>query len=327
MNDTELDIALRVLAKTQHQVVSRAQARRLGATREEIASKLASPDWESATPRVLRLLGSSESFEQDCMIATLDASGVVPGETALALFGVPGFGRKGPIRGVRLRGGTRRPSSVAIVSEVKLLPEHHCLRINGIPSVTPTRALFDIAARLHMQKVQRSLNSAWRMGLTNGRAVHKMGVEWPKRGRTGSAAMRMLLDATPLDYVPTASNLEDRFLSVLADGDFPTPTKQVDLGNDAAWIGRVDFHDPDFPLIAEINSDAFHTAPFDVEADKARYRALTEAGFHVEPFTEHEIWHEPAVVRRRWREARANLRAKRGNHSRALHAGSDVGAG
>ena len=263
------------------------------------------------SPRVICVSGSRVTFKTRCMAAALDVGGVICGETALALFGVPGFRRSGPLRVARLRGGTRRPSRLATIHEVKLLPDHHCLRIDAIPSVTPTRALFDAAARLHIQRVQQGLNSAWRMRLTSGRAVHQMGVEWPKRGRTGSAAMRLLLAVTPIDYVVTASNLEDRFLSILADGDFPAPTKQVDLGNDAAWIGRVDFYDPEFPLIAEVNSDTFHTAPLDVEADKARYEQLTAAGFHVEPFTEHEIWHEPATVRLRWREARANLRAKR----------------
>ncbi len=323
--DRDLDRRIRSLAATQQQVVACAQVRALGASEGQLARRKRSPEWEMPTPRVLRLAGSPDTFEQQCMIAVLDTGGVISGETCLALFNVTGFARTGPIRVTRMRGGTRRQSSVAKIHEVKLLPDHHCLRVNGIPAVTPTRAIFDIAARRHWKRVQRTLNNAWRFGLTSGPRVYKMGTEWPKRGRTGSAAMRLLLKITPIDFQPTASNLEDRFLSILEDAGFPTPVKQADTGDDARWIGRVDFRDSEVPLIAEVNSDTFHTAPLDLEADERRYKDLTAAGFRVEPFTEHEVWHEPAVVRRRWGEARANLRAKPRGKRRDSHAGSDGG--
>ena len=56
--------------------------------------------------------------------------------------------------------------------------------------------------------------------------------------------MRLLLKVTPIDFTPTATNLEARFLSIIEDGGFPTPLKQVDSGNRDAWIGRVDFETP-----------------------------------------------------------------------------------
>jgi uncharacterized protein DUF559 len=322
--NTELDRRLRDFACEQHHVISRSQARRLGAHRDQLAALVALGLWEEATRRVLRRAGTRRTFRQRCMIAALDAGGVVCGETALALWGVPGFPRRGPIRVARLRNGTQRPSALPWVqlTEVRVLPPDQCLRLDGIPVVSPARAVFDIAYRHHWAKVKRALDNTWGMRLTSGRRVHEVGLTWMKRGRAGSAAMRELLKIRPIDYRPADTNLERRFLDILDRAGERLPIPQVDVGDELAWIGRVDFRCDDMPLLVEIQSDRYHVAPLDVAADEARIEALTNAGFDVLPLVEHEVWHDQAEVLRKWREARANCRAKRGTRVRDLHGSS-----
>ncbi len=245
------------------------------------------------------------------MIAVLDTGGVLSGESTLALCGIPGFAQKGPIH-IALGRSAARHSDVAVIHQFRSLPQHHLMTINRIASVSPTRALYDIAAHHDWRKVQRALKNTWRRRFTSGGLVHRMGPEWCRRGRPGTVAMRELLAVTPADYDLPDTNLEDRLFSTLEDAGFPRLKRQRNLGDDSRWIGRVDGKDPELPLVAEADSEMFHFAPIDGDDDAAREKAFGEVGIEVVRFTEHEIWHEPDVVVERWRQAR-NRRAKRAN--------------
>lgn len=74
-----LDDDLRDMAEKQHGVVSRIQARAASPTVEALRHRLAGPDWELVTPRVLRLVGAPRTVLQDLMAAVLDAG---PGSAA-----------------------------------------------------------------------------------------------------------------------------------------------------------------------------------------------------------------------------------------------------
>jgi very-short-patch-repair endonuclease len=71
--------------------------------------------------------------------------------------------------------------------------------------------------------------------------------------------------------------------------------RQVESGGDA-WVGRVDFRDARLPLIVEIQSERYHTALTDTQADEARLAALRDAGFEVVEITEYQVWHRPDDV-------------------------------
>jgi hypothetical protein len=138
-----------------------------------------------------------------------------------------------------------------------------------------------------------------------------MADDWFARGRNGTAFMRSYLERHPIDWQPPESNLEARFLQLVIDAGLPVPVKQRNVGDHASWIGRVDVKDPDLPLIGEIQSDLFHTAPLDQQSDEERVERLRAAGFHVETFKEREVWYEGRAVVDRWRKARAAARRLR----------------
>jgi hypothetical protein len=322
--DTDLDRRLREFAGRQHHVISREQARKLGAHHRQLAVLITLGLWERATPRVLRRAGTRQTFFQRCMIAALDVGGVICGETALALWRVPGFARRAPIRVMRIRNGTQRPTKLAgvIIHEVRVLPADHCLRLDGIPIVSPSRAIYDIAYRHNFEKVKRALTNGWGMGLITGKRIHDIGKTWLKRGRAGTVAMRELLKIRPIDYVAPQSNLALRFLDILERNGERVPRVEVNVGDEVAWIGRVDCLSDDMPLVIEIQSDRYHVAPLDQEADKQRVAKLRRAGFGVLELDEHEVWHDQAEVLRKYREARRNCRASRVPVVRDLHGSS-----
>jgi hypothetical protein len=306
----DLDAKMRALARDQHHVVSRAQARRCGGDWRQIQARVASGEWEWVTSRVLRLVGGRRSYEQLCMIAVLHTGGVLCGEATLALCRIAGYPRKPRIHIAIRRGARYCPLDFVKIHELRSLPDHHTMRINNVPSVTPTRAIYDLAARHHWKKIHRTIKNTWRQRYTSGGLIHRMGPEWLRRGRAGSKAMRQLLAITEFDYDLPDTNLEERLFSILEEAGFPRLKRERNLGDDSRWIGRVDGKDPELPWVAEVDSERFHFAPIDGDEDAARDAAFGDAGLKVVRFKEHEVWHEPDVVVARWRAARAELSDK-----------------
>ncbi len=70
---------------------------------------------------------------------------------------------------------------------------------------------------------------------------------------------------------------------------------QVDLGEER-WCGRVDFFADDRTLVVEVDSEKFHSALSDVEADKRREQHLRAAGFVVGRVTDTQVFHRPWEV-------------------------------
>jgi very-short-patch-repair endonuclease len=109
--------------------------------------------------------------------------------------------------------------------------------------------------------------------------------------------------------------LEDRFEEVLSPAERRSLDRQKVVGGSKV-IGRVDYRDGDLPLIVEVNSLAFHTAPSDRAADEKRYSALNAGGFTVAVVWEPDLWSRPRNVVETVRRARSEAKAR---SPRTLH--------
>jgi len=96
------------------------------------------------------------------------------------------------------------------------------------------------------------------------------------------------------DFVAPATELEQEFVALLARCDLPRPSRQVDLGSDLAWIGRVDFVFRDERVVVETDGKETHTSLLDRQADTARDAALVAAGWIVLRFSWFDIVHDGA---------------------------------
>ena len=86
--------------------------------------------------------------------------------------------------------------------------------------------------------------------------------------------MRRLLADRSDGYIPPASETEARFRDLVREAGLPDPVRQLDVGDDEAWIGRVDVAYPPARLLIELDSRRHHSSKLDVEADAARDRRL-----------------------------------------------------
>jgi very-short-patch-repair endonuclease len=278
-----------------------------GLSPEQLRHVVRSGRIDRVTRRVLRAPGAPRTVHQDVLAAVLDAApgAFACGPTAAALWGVAGY-RLLPVHVVRPRGVSGRRTSLAILHEVRQVLPHHVTVLHGIPVVRPERMVLELCASEHPQRAARALDSAWRRRLTSGRSLRAFVKEASIQGRPGLTVMRALLDERGDDYVPTASNLERRFASIVTEAGLPAMRRQVDSGGER-WVGRVDFRDARLPLIVEVQSEVFHSALTDRADDAVRLAALRASGFTVVEVTEEQVWHRPSEVLEAVRAARCEL--------------------
>ncbi|MDP1819033.1 MAG: hypothetical protein Q8K58_03965 [Acidimicrobiales bacterium] len=310
---------LRELASQQHGVVAVHQAEALGYTRRTRDVLVDGHRWARAAPRVLRLPGAPITDAQAALIAVLDAGpgAALRGESAAAWWAIPG-NLLLPAQVVRPRSRRDLWDRVGVAHQPLLLPADHVVVLQGIPTVVPCRALFDVAGTQRrgaeipwwVERMARMVDTAWAMRLVSGRSLHAMFGALARRGRPGIGVMRQVLEDRGLDYVTPASGLESRVAQILRRAGQPPLRRQVDSGDGDGWIGRVDFRDASLPVVVEVQSERFHTSRIDAQLDAHRRSLLATAGFEVVEILEFEVWHRPQEVIRKVAEGRRRVAAR-----------------
>jgi very-short-patch-repair endonuclease len=301
------------LAGRQHGVVSRPQVRALGLPPHVTRHLLRPQDWVWETSQVARRLGAPVTEAQRLMTAVLDAGGDaavshLPGGRWWGLYGCS----LRPVHVVRT-GATRRRSDRAVVHRVRALPPHWVTTLDGVRICRPELVALQLFAVCTFDRAERLVDSLWSMRLLSGPSLIRFVDEMGASGRNGIAGVRKYLEPRGPNYVPPASGLESRAKTLFDDAAIPM-RRQVDSGDHAYWTGRVDFRHDRLPLVVEVQSERYHTALADKEADARRIAALRAAGYVVVEVTDVELFAAPGVVLDRvWAailEAEANVRAR-----------------
>jgi very-short-patch-repair endonuclease len=282
---------LRVIAAQQHRLVARRQAYERHITPSALQHALTSGAWERVTKRVIGLIGAPTSDLEPAMLAVLHhgPEAYVSGASALALWSIPGFSLE-PVHVLSRRPISRRNTDIGIVHTTTDLLDTHITESRGVPVVTPVRAIFDIAGALHPGRVERALDNAWNRRLLDGSLLARTVRELADRGRPGTVLMRALSEARPLSFRPPGSRNESRVNDLLTRRFQRPLRKQVDAGNQAAWVGRFDLVDDEVALIVEIHSEAFHGSKLDVARDAAKRAAMETSGWTYLEVWEDDIW-------------------------------------
>ena len=307
MSDHE---ALRILTSRQHGVVSRRQLADLGFSSHAVIHAVASGSLRRVNDRVLVLCGSADTLLQRTMAAALDVSnGAVALHSAAAMWHGPGF-RVEPVHVLTDRRPHRGSPHLGVVHSTVRWTSDEATTLDGVPVTTPLRTLRDLAGRVHPDLLSRTCDRWLSTHLLRLTQLHALAADLPRRGgAAGTRAMRELIGQRPPGYRPAESNLERRFEKILADAGETPFERQVDLGDDEGWIGRVDFVDRTDRIVVEVQSDLFHSGLLDRARDRERIRRLRRAGWIVVEITEHEVWHRREVVVAKVRAARSRRRA------------------
>ena len=174
------------------------------------------------------------------------------------------------------------------------LPPDEATLHRGIPVTTPARTLLDLAETLNRHQLEAAITEAEIGRLTSPTSLADLVARHP--GRRGIAALRTILQDADLGRTVTRSDLEVAFLAFLDAHGLPRPrtNHRIELTSgaepcvDAAW--------PDHGLVAELDSYGIHTTRRNFEADRARDRALTAAGWRVVRITWRQLHHDATTL-------------------------------
>ncbi len=272
------DRELEALAARQHGLLTREQAREVGASPKAIRHRLEANRWEEVAAGVYRLLGAPTTPRQRLLAAILACGprAVASHRSAAWLLGIPGFGSDTVELTVPGLMVPRRAHAFRL-HRTSRLPPAHVRAIDEIPCTSAARTLFDNCGCVHPQRAERALDNALARRIVTVAALWRVLDDLSAPGRAGSALMRRLLEERGGRYVAPESELEARLLELVQRHRLPTPERQVDLGDTDGWIGRVDFlFRPN--VVVEVDGRLGHTSLLDRQSDDERDRRLRASG-------------------------------------------------
>src|SRR4051794_7401845 len=155
---------------------------------------------------------------------------------------------------------------------------------DGIPVVSPERALIDVAPRLTDLHLGRGFREACRLKCTTANGIARQ-----LKGQRGTAALNALCDRyATIPYHRCRSDAECRGLEVLHDAGIPLPSVNIRVaGREADYVWR------EWRLIIEVDSKEFH--PFTID-DRDKQELWEAAGYTVKRIWANDIYHRPHML-------------------------------
>ena len=274
----DADGAAAELAASQHGVISRTQAADFGLPSRTVRNRLDAGLLGEPVPGVLVYVGSTTTFRQQLMIATLARGGgaVVSHRAAALLHGFDGV-RDGRLE-VSVIGPRRFRVPGVIAHEVVALDERDVVVVDGLPTTGKARTLCDLGAVADRVVVAKALDSALRSG-SSRLWIRETAERLHRPGPAGTGVLLGLLEAS--DASPVADSWFERSLEVLARiPGLPQPVRQhVVRGASGEFVARVDLGFPSIRLALEAHSRSFHFGPFAEARDEDRDHRLARVGW------------------------------------------------
>jgi very-short-patch-repair endonuclease len=170
----------------------------------------------------------------------------------------------------------RRRDGICIHRSV--LPFDEVTEHDGIPITTVPRTILDLAAILPRHRLEAVINEAEHMQLRDDLSLADLVERYP--GRRGTSTLRAVLEDHMLGERRTRSELEERFLALLASADLPLPQT-----NQAITLGArtfiVDCLWREARVIVELDGRKTHLTRSRFESDRERDELLSAAGLKV----------------------------------------------
>ncbi len=282
------DRALAEVAARQHGVVARQQLLSLGLSRQAIGVRRERRQLHPLHRGVYAVGYATVTRHGRWMAATL-AGGpgtVLSHRSAAAVWGIL------PYDGVpEITTERRLLTREGLTLHSADIPLDERTHDDGIPVTTVPRTLLDLAAVVPPRRLERALHEAEVLRLADALSLPDLLARHP--GRRRAAALRALLADAALGATVTRQELEHDFATLVAGAGLPRPVTNVLVEGhevDAVWR--------EHRLIVELDGRAVHGTRRAFEADRARDRALTIAGWRVVRITWRQLHRDgPALTK------------------------------
>ena len=174
--------------------------------------------------------------------------------------------------------------------------------VNGIPTTSVFRTIFDLSAGFSMRRLEKAINETEVRGLTDAVSLPQLLDRYP--GRRGAANLRALLAAKSPGGV-TRNEFEERFLRLIDRHRLPRPRLNAHLAVEGRFF-EVDCLWEEARLAVELDGRASHDTDLRFESDRERDRMLLVADWRPLRITWRQLVDEEAKVTS---DLRALLRA------------------
>ena len=145
--------------------------------------------------------------------------------------------------------------------------------IDGVPTMSATRTIIDLAASETSERLAIAIDSALRDRLTSEDFLHRRIVELRNRGRAGLGQLLYVLEGGELAR-GGHSWLERRFLVLLDEMALPRPLTQAVVGTRKSRLIRVDCRFPGTNVVVELLGYRFHRTPMEMQNDSERVNRM-----------------------------------------------------
>jgi very-short-patch-repair endonuclease len=289
------------IATGQHRVVTRRQLLAAGLSAGKIRHRLENGRLFPLHPGVYAV-GTADPGHLGHLLSAVFACGnraVLSHRSAATLWRLL-EAKPGPID-VTVPGKKTRPhNGIRRHSTRSLRPADTTTRLR-IPCTTVERVLIDLAA-IRSQELERAVEQGFVNHLIGRTRMHEALDR--ANGRAGTEQLKRLLGGLLPQLPFTRSELERRFLKLIASANLPMP-----IVNRHREEHRVDFHWPAYKLVVETDGRGVHDNPYAFEEDRRRDLDLELADWHVIRLTWRQISEQPervvALLRKRVRAARS----------------------
>ena len=277
-------------------MVARRQAHLVGVTDNQLRSRVTSGSLESLGPNAYRLFGAPRSPHAELLGLILDVgpNAYATGRTAAALCGFDTFALESPFHVVIARGRrVRRPDHH--VHRSMDLDAVDLTRIDGVPSITPARALIELARTEPPTRLAAALDSGLRDRRFTEERLHERIVALRSQGKHGIPTLLAVIEGAEISR-GGHSWLERRFLELAAHVGLPRPLAQQVLATSGDTIVRVDFRFPGTPIVVETLGYRYHGTRAQLQRDATRLNALLDQGLLPYQFTYDQVTGDPHGV-------------------------------
>jgi very-short-patch-repair endonuclease len=298
------DRAVERLGRGQHGCFNLEQAVAAGFTESMVHRRLETRRWIRLAPGVYALPSAPPSWERQYKAAELSAhDAAVCSLAAAKVHGLSGFRVVRPEIVVPYTSTVR--NKLATVHRSLGVPT---VSVRGIRVTSVAQTLFDILARVSLDRLEPALDGALLEGKTSVEELLERRQAYERSRRPGIGVWRALVDERSADgWVPPESELESALASVLRGlpGD-PVIERQVTMPWWKHGEGRVDSLLPEWRTIVEADGRRWHARVRDFDADRWRDNIAQANGHRVLRFTHLHLTKRPEEVRgllvavRRW---------------------------
>lgn len=281
-------------AASQHGLLNSAQVKAAGVADGARRHRRKTGRYERVLPKVDRIGGVRDSWEQRVMAALLWAGpgSVASHRCAAAVWGFDSCppGQVEITTPRHLRSGAAK--DIVIHRYQKILPDE--IQTVGQVDVTgPARTLLDVAAVVHSVRLEVALDSALRRKQVTVPELRLTLALNASRGRRGVQAFRRALDLRDGSFRPPHQGLERKVWSLIKRSDLPIPLREYPIIEAGRETYRIDFAYPDRMLAIEADGWAHHSDRISWSKDQRRSNVLTTRGWRVLHFTQEDVRNRP----------------------------------